>query len=632
MSSNSRRHGLFALLAVSALLAGCQGGPERPVERLAIVRLENLSPDGTLGWVGAALAIIPAERLTGSPKLQPQQVASVREATDIRATRVFDGYFNVANGEIEVHAQLRDAARNQVLERWTWTGPLPDGIPSIASRMTDALGDPHREFPSTNAEAIRAYAEGVVASAADEKETDFRRAIEADPSLVDASVALAQLLSLSDRPDEARELIEASLKRAGGDQIVRARLEYLRATLDQKPEEVVGALANYATLLPADAGLAERTAVSYLQLHDYAKASEWYGKAARLDPEQADLWNAQAYPRAYAGDFEGAVRSLERYGKGRPNSPNVADSLGEVNFRFGRYEAAERYFLATYDQAPDFQDGVALVKAARCRLMLGDLAGADRTLERYVASRREVNDPGVEFRRAQWQFWTGRRSEAVQTLLHWAGTEDHRTDLVALAHSQLALWAVLTGDRDRAEQHGEQARLAGGNRPPSGVSMLGQFLSRPPAGPDEWRERAAALLPLPQQEPLREEILIYPLLLSQDFKEAAPLIENSIRRKQAFQYDELDVALGWCRLEDGNLAEAARLLGPEPLVQPGNESPLYSFIFPKIFYLRGRLAYEKGDTEAAARNLKLFLEYSGDTPLVFGDEDKARQLLAKLGT
>ncbi|MGD0201515.1 MAG: hypothetical protein ABSD27_12255, partial [Bryobacteraceae bacterium] len=61
---------------------------------------------------------------------------------------------------------------------------------------------------------------------------------------------------------------------------------------------------------------------------------------------------------------------------------------------------------------------------------------------------------------------------------------------------------------------------------------------------------------------------------------------------------------------------------------PTSEHPLLALVFPRIFYLRGALAEKQGRLEAARRNYRLFLQYSGDLPVIFGEAQRARAALA----
>lgn len=61
-----------ALVCLAVLLAAsCSREVRRPVERLALPPLENLSDDPSLDWVGWGISEVLAAQLTGSAKLTP---------------------------------------------------------------------------------------------------------------------------------------------------------------------------------------------------------------------------------------------------------------------------------------------------------------------------------------------------------------------------------------------------------------------------------------------------------------------------------------------------------------------------------------------------------------------------------
>jgi predicted RNA polymerase sigma factor len=60
------------------------------------------------------------------------------------------------------------------------------------------------------------------------------------------------------------------------------------------------------------------------------------------------------------------------------------------------------------------------------------------------------------------------------------------------------------------------------------------------------------------------------------------------------------------------------------------EHPFLSLSFPRIFFLRGALLERQGRRQEARANYELFLRLSGDLPMIFGEEQRAREALARL--
>ena len=609
------------------LLGACGERHAARVERLALLPPENLTANPSHDWYGHALAAIVSEELIGSPRLDPQAVASIREASAFQATEIVHGYFTERDGQLWLRMVVEDTATNHIVENFRLDGG-GDAVLPLAEAVTRRLGVPARDFGTDNPVAIRAFGEALATADAGERASALERALDADPHFAEALLATARALLSRGERERARDLVRAAAENPSHyDEISLARFNIFLASLDQDSTATAQALAQIATATPADWDMAGRTAQAMLGLHRYEEAAAWFGKAVQANPSRTELWNSRAYAQAYAGDIEGARRSLERYRQGDPDSPNVYDSLGEVYFHCRGYSDAVRYFLETCAKAPDFQGSVALVKAARARLMLGDLSGADELFQQYTELRRQAGDPWIDYRAAEWEFTTGRRRQAIDSLGKLALRDGLDADVLISAHAQLSIWALLTGESEAARRHADAAVEIAGRRPVRALALLCRFLAQAPAGAGQWRQRAEQAFPGPAMAALRKQALIYTFLLSRNYKDAGVLLRESWEKATSFDRDEIQVLLGWTLVETGQAGEARSLLAVDPLVQPGTESVFYCLIFPRILYLRAVVAEQAGDQVAAAENYRLFLRYSGDTPAIFGEEEKARKAL-----
>ena len=128
--------------------------------------------------------------------------------------------------------------------------------------------------------------------------------------------------------------------------------------------------------------------------------------------------NELGYAEMYAGALTAATTALDEYRRIRPSDPNALDSLGDVNFYFGQFAAAEQYYRQAFDKDNAFNGGAALMKAAHAHLRTGDTSGADALFNQYLEARRKDNDQLTELRRAEWEFITGRRKRAAERLKH----------------------------------------------------------------------------------------------------------------------------------------------------------------------------------------------------------------------
>jgi hypothetical protein len=87
-----------------------------------------------------------------------------------------------------------------------------------------------------------------------------------------------------------------------------------------------------------------------------------------------------------------------------------------VHYYLGAFRDAEQYFLQAYDKDPSFFGGAELYKAARARLMTGDVAGADQIFRRYADARKAARDPLLPYLEAQWLSLTGRGRDPVNAV------------------------------------------------------------------------------------------------------------------------------------------------------------------------------------------------------------------------
>ena len=91
--------------------------------------------------------------------------------------------------------------------------------------------------------------------------------------------------------------------------------------------------------------------------------------------------------------------------------------------------------------------------------------------------------------------------------------------------------------------------------------------------------------------------------------------------------ETLPVLLAWAWLETGKAADAAPLLAANPIPSPDGVTPFTVMYFPRLLYLRGRLAEAQQNRAAAAQAYRAFLELSGPTPLAWGEEKRAREFV-----
>lgn len=603
------------LVALCVVLCACSKD-QRATRKLAVLPFENLSADPDLQWVGRALAEVVTAQLTGCPDTDPAVAPSLREAAASGSSGIIQGYYSIVAGRLRIQAVLENTATRRIERTASATG-APGAVLELAGAVARQIHPQARPFSTASEAALRDYVEALGAS---DPSQEFERAISADSNFGLAYVAWAQWLVSRGERLRARQVAEAGL--AKGTRIApveRARLKVLAAALDGDRAAERRALEGLARATPADASVYAKLAAMDLSTRAYPSAVHWYEKALEHDPDNVSLLNEAGYAQAYARDLEAAVKQLSRYRELRPLEANPLDSLGDVHFYLGHFSRAGKFYLDAYARDPSFLLRSELYKAAWARLMTGDLKGADQTFGKYLEARQGLNDPLLPYHWAQWEFLTGRRKQAIARLAPMlAGPQPA---LASLAAAQVSIWLLETGDPARARQYA--LRTAPGNP----FSVVCRFLTEPPASASEWAVRAERAFPEPAQAGLKQYALASALLLSKHFQEAAGRWRKLYEQIPPGSPDPVEVPLAWALVETGQFALAEPLLANNAIPDALREHPFLSLSFPRVFFLRGVLLERQGRRQEARTNYEIFLRLSGDLPMIFGEEQRAREAL-----
>ena len=431
----------------------CSRAPEQPrraVERIAFVEFDNQSADASANALGGKVARIAALELAASPDTYAFVTPTAAEAPAHRATQYLAGYLTAAgSNRWELHASLRDVSANRTIRTFTvtaaTTGALADGVAS--------------QFGKPGFEAARL-----------------------DPAQLEAAVF------------------------QGGDPSVLGEAASLRLTpLPADFRARVEALALRSERMPADSETAFTAATILMQARDYPEAAKAYRRVLRADPEWPAAPNEAAFGFAFAGDLPAALAALDTYRKLEPRSANPDDSQGEILFALRRFAESERAFLAAYDKDHAFFSGIPLRKAAAARRAAGNQAEADRLFARYL----EVNarNPLIALEKAQWDYASGRRQEAVSAAEALASKTN-----ASSAWTEVAAWRAASGGDAVAAA---ELALKTARTPADQQSAIIALLAAEPAFEKRFPPAVA---------PLARQARIYRLILTKKWADAIPMI------------------------------------------------------------------------------------------------------------
>lgn len=333
------------------------------------------------------------------------------------AARFVHGYFTESHGALRFDIEVEDGSRHKMIAQNVIRGNVLEAMDRLAHQLEPSP----QPFSTSNLQAVEAWAHG-----------DDERAVALDPDFGAAWIAWAESVAQKGTAAEAISITDRALERPDlRSPIDRARLVVLSATLHNDEPAREKALAALQRLDPADTALTQRLAEAETRARNFRAAAGLYQQILAQDPDNTAALLALGYDQAFAGDIDSARRTFESYGTREGQKTNALDSLGELYFSNGRFSEAEKYFLQAHDSNPAFLGGVDLVKAAYAHWLAGDLKGADAIVNRYLDFRRAAHDPLIAWRQASWQYATGRRDVAMQTIAQ-APRE--------IAQRQLAAW------------------------------------------------------------------------------------------------------------------------------------------------------------------------------------------------
>jgi tetratricopeptide (TPR) repeat protein len=558
--------------------AACGGNKATTQGRPVILRFENLSGNPAFDWMerGAGRQIGAQLKAGATSADSPNRSAEREQAIVAGSKRMLHGYLSQSGGRLRLHAELEDAASGKFPRSAESAGPVEAGLVPLANAVARQL-EPDASFGGAkNDAALKGYVDGLDASDQAVASESFSHSIAADPDFGLSYLALIELsLARKDHATAERTLSTARARGAAISPLDRARLDVTAAQISGDSAALSQSLSSLSRLTPTDTNLLRALANSELAAKRYATAIDYFKKALAAQPGDAGLLNTLGYTQAYAGDLDGAVKTLREYERVRPAEANPFDSLGEVHFYWGRFAEAEAFYRQAYQKDATFLNSASLVKAAKAHLMTGDVSGAERIFAEYEVARRAANDPLLPFTRAQWDYLSGKRAEAIRELGSVVTATTVR-EAAALADCTLTVWLLESGDRAAAAKR-----------------TACRFLTEPPASSGNPMGRA------------------YALLLAKDFQGALPILRDAVARMAPSPVEPAPAMLAWALVETGRVDEAEKYLRTVPVPAAPSPAPFESLIFPRIFYLRAKVAEKRGDRPEMERNRRLFQVLSG---------------------
>jgi tetratricopeptide (TPR) repeat protein len=553
---------------------------------------------------GRALGVRPVS----APGISAERTAAIVAG----ANRLGYGVYSVGGGRLEATLSIEDPSTGRMTKVVSVSAAAND-VTGAASMLAHQISSRPVPYFTRNSQCLKAYAEALESHDSNQASADLDAAIAADPNFGPAYLLLAALKAeRQDRAGALATLDQAAARGGAIPPIEQARIQLQAANLRGDLAASQQALASLTKFDPNDAFTWQALGETAKTRHDYAAAAAAYRHAADLQPENVNLLNQLAYASASAGDSVGAAAALRRYRALRPNDPNALDSLGDVNLMAGHLNEAENFYLQAYEKQPDFLANGDLFKAAIAHLMNGDVAGADKLAGQYADARASAHEPYAVFRKPDWLWLTGRRTEAHAAMEGIAKSAEAagQRPIASRAYAELAVWSLMRENRAAAAQMALKSSSLADARS-ANDAVIARFLSQPSASPAEWAARADLLAPNPAQRPLRDLSLAYALLLDKKYEAAGEPLRRLYDSGGAGD-EGVPVLLAWIMIESGRTDDAAPLLKLNPVPPPNGVSTFMPLYFPRIFDLRVKVAQKAGDQPEAGRNRKLFCKLAPD--------------------
>lgn len=605
-------------LAAALLLGSCSRREPQSIQRLAILRFENLTPEPATDWIGRALPEVITAELSGSSTIYAMQSArlhALNQAMGARpiaapgisaegplahaagANRIGYGEYAIVRGRLHVRLTIEDPATRQLVQAPLTTeaaGGDPIGAATALARLISADARP---YPTANAAALEAYVRGLEA----EDQAAIRRyagqAVAADPNYGPGHILLAETaIKQQDRAGAVAALEAAAARGPAIAEASRARLEILAGGLRSDIASVERGLTALTKSTPLDPTVWKSLGDAATGRRQYPQAIAAYTRVLSVEPDDVAVLNQLGYVAAYAGTYDTAVNALRRYQSVRPADPNPLDSLGDVSVLTGRLQEAERLYLEAYKKDPAFLNGAGVYKAAMARLMTGDVTGANSIM-------------GDKAGGGDWLWLSGRRKEGFERLAADL-TKIAHPDIKARAHAQLAVWALLLGERENAARLADKA-AAIATPGSAGTVTVSRFVTMPSAPATEWAARADRLFPNGLTNPLRDFGLAYAYLLDGHFAAAIPHLRRIDARVGTSGDRGSAITLAWALIESGNLQEAAPLLRLNPVPAVDTSVAFIGLYFPRLYQLRAVVAEREGKADEARENRRIYAALGG---------------------
>ena len=375
--------------------------------RLAVMYFDNLAEpadSARLGQIATHLLItdlsesqfidvVSSQRLFDALKVLGREDARTVDkeiasevAVKVDARWMLLGSILQVEPHLELASQLVEVNSGDVIGSQRITGDESEDIFALVDRLSalvkndltlprEAMQEPDplvAEVTTNSREAYRYYLEGLenyYRLYYPEAAENFEKAVEYDSTFAMAYYYLSKLKS-------RRYVAKAVEYAAGASQKEQAYISVLEATAAGDADRVITELKQLVTKYPD-----EKDAL--LQLGRYTASRERYDeaigylkRAVEADPLYKLGYNLLAYCYSQTGEFEQALRAIDRYIELAPDEPNPYATRGDILARDGRIDEAINSLNQAVSLKRDFADYRILLTLGQMYVLKGEYDSA----------------------------------------------------------------------------------------------------------------------------------------------------------------------------------------------------------------------------------------------------------------
>lgn len=287
---------------------------------------------------------------------------------------------------------LRDAPANLIARRQLATAYIHLALPDMAMRAIEEGRDAAvaAGIPASVVDRLAAETAQRAGRFAD-AESRTRRLLEAEPNDIELHRALINALLAQQKDDAAREALNTVVQRLGADNYREVQLLRAAVLLELgETARAVGRLKALLTEFPGDPDITLKLAMAAGEAGDLPLAESLYRELMGRGPGPANEYyenasNNLGYLLATHGiRLDEAQKLVEDALALSPNAGYILDSLGWVHFQRGDYETALRHLQRAARLIPN--DGEVYLHLAQTYEKLGRIDEARQYYDRAVGA------------------------------------------------------------------------------------------------------------------------------------------------------------------------------------------------------------------------------------------------------